>query len=130
MPALIILAIVLALTMGGPDETLRRYGAAERVWHLVSLNGTPVETTATITFPRRYQITGQGPCNIYNSTNTTPYPWIALGPIVATKRACPELQIEAAFFRALSAASIVVIDGDSLTLSTEDATLMIFKAHD
>lgn len=106
MPSDVILALILMMTVWQPDETLRRYGAADREWVLITLNGADFPATATIGFPARSQIAGQGPCNSYTSTNTTPYPWIEIGPIAATRRACPQLQAEAAFFDALRAARI------------------------
>ena len=89
MPSHLILAIILAMTVFQPDETLRRYGAAGHEWHLETLHGAPFPAKATLTFPRRGVVEVQGPCNSFQSTNTTPYPWISFGPIAATRRACP-----------------------------------------
>ena len=109
---------------------MRRYGAAGHEWHLITLQDAPFDARATIRFPRRNIVEGEGPCNRFRSTNTTPYPWIELGPIAATRRACPDLAAEGAFFEALEAASVVVIDGDTMTLSDEEQPLMVFKARD
>ncbi len=113
-----------------PDETVWRYGGADREWHLVTLNGAPFRSTATLTFPARGQVAGKGPCNSFRSTNSTPYPWINLSPITATRRSCPDLQDEVAYFDALSKASVVVVTGDTLTLSDEEKPLMVFTARD
>ncbi|KIN65266.1 META domain containing protein [Sulfitobacter noctilucae] len=125
---LLLSTLMIAHTLQ-PDETVWRYGGADREWHLVSLHGDPFDAKATLTFPARHEVAGRGPCNSFRSTNRTPYPWIKLGPIMATRRACPELQAETAYFKALSLASVVVIDGDTLTLSDEEKSLMIFKAR-
>ena len=130
MPSHVILAVILALTVWQPDETLRRYGAADHEWHLEMLRGTPFNARATITFPARNRIVGMAPCNSYSSTNIMPYPWIELGPIAATRRACPDLDAEAAYFDALRAARVAVVEGDTLTLSDEDTPLLVFKARD
>lgn len=130
MPSHIILAAILMLTVFQPDETLRRYGAADRDWHLVTLRDAPFDADATISFPKRNQITGEGPCNRYNTTNSTPYPWIEVGPVAATRRACPDLKAESAYFDALRSARIVVIEGDTMTMSDENLPLLVFKARD
>lgn len=130
MPSHVIMAVILMLAVFPPDETLRRYGAADREWHLVTLEGAPFKATATITFPKRTQITGQGPCNRYHATNSTPYPWIEVGPIASTRMACPELKAESAYFTALRAARVVVIEGDTMTMSAEEQPLLVFKARE
>lgn len=130
MPTHVILALLSILLNSFPDETLRRYGAADRTWELTTLNGTAFAPKATITFPERNRVAGQGPCNRYFSSNTTPYPWFELGPIVATRRSCPDTQEEQAFFQALEAAQTAIIEGDRLTLSTDDMPTLVFTARD
>lgn len=130
MPSHFFMALLLALFVYTPDKTLRRYGGAEREWHLVALKGKTFDGRATIQFPRRNVITGQGPCNRFSSTNITPYPWFDAGPVAATRMACPALPDETAFFEALENATIAVIEGDTLTLSDEDTALLVFKARD
>ena len=130
MPSHLILALILGLTILQPDETLRSYGGAAREWHLVTLNGTAFDATATLSFPSRNRVAGQAPCNRYNSRNAAPYPWIAKEEIAATRRACPDLQAETAYFAALKSANVAVIDGDTLTLSDEEQPLLVFKARD
>jgi len=130
VPSHLILAAIFALALTFPDETLRRYGGANNDWHLVTLNGVPFNSSASIAFPARHQIAGQGPCNRFSTSNTKPYPWIEIGPIAATRRACPDLDTEAAYFESLRAATIAIIENDTLTLSDEDKTLLVFKARD
>lgn len=130
MPGHIILAIILSLTIFQKDETLRSYGGAGHEWHLRTLNGQAFDATATLTFPSRNRIAGTAPCNRYHSHNTAPYPWIDIGLIAATRRACPDLQAEQAFFQALGAVNVAVIKGSTLTLSDEERPLMVFRHHD
>ncbi|MEP5729081.1 MAG: META domain-containing protein [Sulfitobacter sp.] len=130
MPGHIVLVALLTLFIFPPDETLRRYGASDRDWHLTQMHGEPFEGRATIAFPERNAITGQGPCNRYTSTNITPYPWFEAGPIVATRRACPDLSDESAFFKALEDATLAIVDGDVLTFADDTTDLLIFKARD
>lgn len=128
MPSHAALLLILMFTVFQPDETLRRYGGAEALWQVETLAGAAFPAHATLSFPARNIVSGDGPCNQYNSTNSTPYPWIALGPIAATRRSCPDLAVEQAYFQALSKATIVLIEGDRLTLSDETGELLQFKA--
>ncbi|MGC1503264.1 MAG: META domain-containing protein [Sulfitobacter sp.] len=130
MPTHIILAIFLSLTVFQADETLRRYGGADREWHLVTLNGTDFDAGVTLSFPTRNRITSQAPCNRYHTRNSAPYPWIEVGPIAAARRACPALQTEQAYFKALQAVNVAVIEGTTLTLSNEVRPLLVFKYRD
>lgn len=130
MPSHAVLLLILMFTVFQPDETLRRYGGADRLWTLETLSGAPFPAKATLTFPARNMVAGTGPCNSFHSTNVTPYPWIAFGPIAATRRACPDLAAEQLYFNALAQATIAVIDGNTLTLSNEDTDLLVFKARD
>jgi heat shock protein HslJ len=130
MPTHLILALLLYVTVWQPDETLRRYGAANVTWQVQTLNGAPFTTIATLSFPRRNVITGRGPCNRFNTTNTTPYPWFKAAPIAATRMACPDLAEESAFFKALAEATIAIVTDDTLTFSTEDTELLTLKARD
>lgn len=56
-----------------------------------------------------------------------PYPWIELGPIAVTRRACPELAMEQQFFSALGRVSLAEVNGSVLILSGE--TTMVFEAQ-
>lgn len=83
---------------------------------------------ATITFPKQGQIAGTAPCHSYSATQTAPYPWVEAGPILATKRACPDLDAETNFFAALSQASISEVSGDTFLLSDNNGHEMVFTA--
>ncbi|MCX7558657.1 META domain-containing protein [Sulfitobacter sp. F26204] len=130
MPSHFLLALILMLTVFQPDETLRRYGGADHEWHLVTLDGRRLDATTTLMFPERNQITGQAPCNRYTATNTTPYPWIDIGPIAATRMACPDLADETAYFAALEAVNVVVIEDNLMTMSDEEGPRLVFKSRD
>ena len=126
----LILTVLLAATSCSGDETLRAYGAADKVWVLTALDGQPFASRATITFPEAGKIAGQAPCNHFSGAMTAPYPWFETGPLAATKMACPELDAEIAFFTALTEMTQAEVLGNTMILSTEDGREMLFKAGD
>ena len=123
-------ALLLPLILGYcADETLTGYGAADQIFVLQEINGTPFAARATITFPREGEISGNAPCNSFNATQELPYPWFKAGPIAATKRACPDLEAEAIFFRSLTEMTLSEVSGPNLILSTAEGQTMVFKAE-
>lgn len=125
--ALTMIAATLLATCD-KDETLAGYGAGETSWQLESLDGAPFAATATLQFPAEGQITGRAPCNGFSGRQTKPYPWFGTGPLRSTRRACPDLAAEQAFFAALEAMSLAEVQGDTLILSNEAGREMIFAA--
>lgn len=117
---------VLAACSG--DETLTAYGAADRTFRLTEIDGTPFPARATIAFPEPRRIEGEAPCNRFSGVQTVPYPWFSAEAIAATRRACPELAAEAAFFDALSAMTLAEVTGGTLILSTPEGREMVFTA--
>jgi heat shock protein HslJ len=125
------LALPLALLAGcDADETLRSYGGADKTWQLVELNGAAFADTATLTFPAKHKVAGNGPCNRFSATLDVPYPWFNVTQVVSTKMACPALAHETAFFDTLSAASISEVLGNTMILSNPEGLMMVFNAAD
>ena len=120
-----LLAISCALFLFAcqKDETISGLTSPTETWHLTSLNGTVISEPVTLTFPEKGRIAGQAPCNSYFATQTAPLPWFEVGPIGATKRACPSLALEGRYFQALAAANLIERQGDVLLLSGEGVTL-------
>ena len=116
------------LTACRDDESVRAYGAADKKWRLIELAEKPFDASATLTFPETGRISGTAPCNTYSGAMTVPYPWFEVGPIAATKRACPDLASEAAFFSALKAVPLSEVLDDTLILSNTDGLKMVFTA--
>ena len=110
------------------NETVSAYGAADRLWTLVEIDGQTFASRATLTFPKPGQITGQAPCNRYSATMTVPYPWFETGPILATKMACPDLEEEHLFLTALDTMTESEVSGNTLVLRNQDGREMLFKA--
>lgn len=125
--ALTILPLLVPTGCIGPDETISGY-AGQRDWHLVSLGDAPYPAAASLRFPAPGEVRGQGPCNGFTATQAAPYPWIEIGPIAATRRACPDLAAETDFFAGLEAAQFAEVGGDVLILSGPEGPEMVFHA--
>ena len=119
------------LALGGctQDETLAAYGGADRDWVLHSIDGAEFAANATMQLGEAGAIGGSAPCNRWFSTQSAPYPWFALGPIGATKRACPDLEAERRFFDALGQMSLSEVSGNVLILSNDEGGEMVFRAE-
>ena len=124
----VALVVLFLLAACRNDETVRAYGAADRVWLLQELDGEIFDASATLTFPNGGGIAGQAPCNTYGADMTSPYPWFVPGPIRATKRGCSRLLDENRFFTALTEMTLVEVLGDTLILRTPEGREMVFKA--
>ncbi|SLN29245.1 META domain-containing protein [Pseudooctadecabacter jejudonensis] len=120
---------LLSLTACLADETVSGYADPSATYHLIELDDAPFSATATIAFPQEGRVAGNGPCNGYSSIQTVPYPWFNLEFIRATRRACPELAEEAAFFAALQDMTLAEASGGVLILSNEEGRSMVFEAR-
>jgi len=111
-----------------PDETVTAYATHDGVYQLSTLDGVPFPAQATIDLRVTGTVSGQAPCNTYRTAQTAPYPWFTLGPIVATRRACPDLDAETRYLTALATMTIVEAANDLLILSNEAGESMVFQA--
>ena len=109
--------LVLAACGFGRDETLTAYGAGGQRYALVSIDGAPFTGHATLSFPGPGLISGQAPCNSYSGSSDIPYPWFDGTRLAVTRRACPEMATEAAFFEALADMTVAEISGPVLLLT-------------
>lgn len=130
MMRLTMLALVGLIPACQADETIAAYGGAGVTWTLVEQNGAPFTARATLEFGEDGQVSGQAPCNRFSFTNGLPYPWFETGPIAATKMACPDLQAEAAFFKALSAMTRAILSEGTMTMANDEGGEMVFKARE
>lgn len=123
------LVAAAALTGCQKDETVTGYGGADKVWGLESMDGESFDAQASLSFPEPGKIAGQAPCNSFSATQGAPYPWIEIGPVAATRMACPEMAAEQAFFDALDKMSLVEVAGDTMILSNDAGRQMVFTAQ-
>ena len=119
-------ALLLAGCIG--DETATAYGAADKTWMLEELGGASFSARATLVFPEPGKIAGEAPCNSYSASMTVPYPWFEAGPLATTRRLCPQISAEETYLQALSDMTLIEALGDTLILSNDTETTMIFKA--
>ena len=123
-------ALVLALAATAcADETISGYADPSATYVVTEIDGAPFAPRATIAFPEQGTARGEGPCNSWSASQTAPYPWIELGPILATKRACADLPDEARFFDALGGMRIAEVSGPVLILIGENGRQMVFAAE-
>ena len=109
------------------DETISGYADPAARYQLEAINDAPFPASATITFPAEGRIEGSGPCNRFSATQSAPYPWFETGPIAATKRACPDLPAETAFFAALTRMTLIEVAGPHLLLTNDAGEVMAFR---
>ena len=110
------------------DETITAYGGADVVWTLTELDSTPFTARATLVFEDGGAVSGQAPCNRFQAQQSVPYPWIEVGPIMATKMACPDLEAETAYLGALQEMTLAEVSGPVLILSNDAGREMVFRA--
>lgn len=129
MKKLLPLALLtLPLSACLADETISGYADTAATYRLQSMNGLPVAARATISFPEEGVVAGQAPCNSFSASQTAPYPWFQLGPMRVTRMACPNLDVEQAFFRNLAQMTLAEVGGAVLILSNEAGDEMVFQA--
>lgn len=123
------LAFVLISLSACADETVSGFAEPSTTYRLEQLNGAPFTARANITFPEKGKIAGQAPCNRYFGEQRAVYPWFEVGPLGATRMACPDLEAEGVFLQALQSARQVEINGGVLILSNEAGLEMVFRAE-
>ncbi len=111
------------------DETISGYAEDGATWHLTELDGAAWPSHASLTFTKPGTVTGQAPCNRFSAEQTAPYPWFKVGPIIATRMACSELDAERVFFQALRDMTLAEAVGPVLILSNDNGQQMVFEAR-
>ena len=110
------------------DETISGFTDPATLWTLVEMNGLPVRETITLSFPEQGKIAGRAPCNRYFASQGAPYPWLDIGPIGSTRRACAALELETRYLSLLGAMTLVEVSGPVLILSDEEGPKLVFNS--
>ncbi|MBP7001425.1 META domain-containing protein [Amaricoccus sp.] len=116
--------LLLALALMLPTAAAADPGLAGSEWRPLDLAGTPFPAggEAFVRFGADGALTGSGGCNRFSGTYTIDGDTLTIGPVAATRMACPEpaMSAEAALFRALAAAASFSRDGADLNLLDGD----------
>lgn len=91
----------------------------EDVWTLV-------DGDATIQFLQDGTVSGKAQCNNFTGTHETTYPDTSIGPLAVTRMACPDLESETALLGLLSNTKMLQVEGNTLTLITNDGDRLSF----
>lgn len=140
--ALPLLAAALACSpaphpgAGGPDSAPPRAAASTgstplegTTWHLAEVGGQPVPATEAPSRPSMRltangrKVQGSAGCNRMMGSYELNGASLKFGPIMSTKMACPAMDTEQAFLKALESTSRYEINGSSLTLYGPDGAL-------
>lgn len=118
--------LFLVLAACGPDETVSAYGQGDD-YRLNEMNGAAITIPITLNISDTGQISGQAPCNRYSADQSAPYPWLELGPIIATRAACADLALENDYFALLAQMTLVEVAGPIMILSNDAKDMMVFQ---
>ena len=125
----LIFGLVLTLAAGCmADESVTAYGGSSKLWRLDTLDGQSIKETITLELLDQGRVVGQAPCNRYSTTQNAPYPWFQLSPIVTTRRACPDLALEAVYLQALETMTESEVLGDTLVLRSPNGQELVYRA--
>ncbi|QJD16936.1 META domain-containing protein [Paracoccus sanguinis] len=95
------LAVLAACAGGGVAGGGGAGAGFDGTYTLREIVGVPIAGTADLTIAGQ-AVSGQGPCNLYHTTNRADWPAVDLAPIATTRRACLIEGGEAAFLAALA----------------------------
>ena len=114
-------ALLVSLPVPGAAQT------DETLWKLIELDGKAFAAEAQLTLPKDGQIRGRGPCNSFSASVEGDLSALVIGPVLATKMACPDLGPESEFFAALSEIVWAERTGDTaLILGDAKSPRMVF----
>ncbi|GHA56782.1 hypothetical protein GCM10008927_23250 [Amylibacter ulvae] len=123
----IAIILTLLITACQKDETISGQTGTDGTWLLQRLEGNPVGAEITLEFPEKGRVIGKAPCNHYFADQIAPLPWINIETIGATRRACPQLELESQYFQALTQATSVEVKGDILIMESEGGVVLEYK---
>ncbi len=125
--------LVLAAVLGGCGGTPM---LTDTAWAFVSVGGHVVGKGDFSTMqpmfrflPDSSRIMGYGGCNQFSGTFTQVKDVVKIGPLIATKRACPGMDTEGLILTAFERTTRVQRDDDVLRFFSGDSVLMECKAY-
>jgi heat shock protein HslJ len=123
-----VIRAAAVLLAGATMATANPSADMAATWRLVALNGQAVAARVTLDLTVPGQVSGMAPCNRYSGRLDGTPPAFRPGPLRATRRACDDLALEAAFFRALGAAQRVETAQGRLLLTGDGVQLEFLRA--
>ncbi len=115
-----------------PDADLKNTRWVLRSLHgePVKLGGDPWDKELFLQFPQDEEgrLQGYAGCNTFRGTYSREGEAISFGPLMSTRRACPNLELEGKYLQALESVNAFHIEGDVLTLSSGGEAVAVFQA--
>lgn len=97
------------------------------VYRLVAANDLPWAARTTIVLGDGPGISGLAACNSYAGPLIATPPAFGVGPIRATRMACPDLSAEQDYFQLLGRMTRIEREGNGLILSNSDGETLRFE---
>ncbi|MBC8124600.1 MAG: META domain-containing protein [Candidatus Kapabacteria bacterium] len=126
-------AVLLAVGLSGCGGTPM---LSDTSWEFVSVGGQVVVKGDFSNVQPMFRflsdssrIMGYGGCNQFSGTYTQVKDVVKIGPLIATKRACPGIDTEGLIFTAFERTTRVKRDDDVLRFFSGDSVLMECKAY-
>ncbi|QRF65495.1 META domain-containing protein [Ponticoccus alexandrii] len=120
MRYLVLVAGLAASGCGAEPE------AIPGLWQIETLDGEAFAARAMVDMSEPGRISGKAPCNGFSGSREGTLAAFELGPLMATKMACPDLSDESRFFEQLGAMTSAVEEGGKLVLSDGAGGGMVF----
>lgn len=123
---------MLAFSCKSAKETVSLTGVK---WVAESLNGKEIkfkedQSEVFFTFDAvDKKVSGRAGCNRFFGTYEQNESALTFSGMGATKMACPDMDIEASFFKVLEDTKSFVIKNDKLTLKDDSNVIAVFKAQ-
>jgi heat shock protein HslJ len=121
--------LAVALLLVAPAAAVAQDGLAVSAWRATSVGPqvVPEGVEAVVRFGEGGQLTGTGGCNRFSGTYESGSGELTIGPVAATRMACPgpAMEIEQALFAAFGELRRYRVDGAELFLSAGDGTNLV-----
>ena len=130
--SVLLSSALLGACGGGDDATSTGDDVVGSVWQLTELDGeaVPEGVTPTLEFDGT-RIAGSSGCNTYGADATFDDGAVTVSPqIISTMMACepPASDVEFSFLQVLPTVDGFAVDGDTLSLSTDGESVMVFTS--
>lgn len=122
------LAMALGLTAASLVVGCQTAPAAPTgVWYLTGMGEGDAPNGVTLEIAPDLSFSGQAPCNGYSGQASLEGDTFTIGPIMATRMACDDLDAEVMYLTYLGAVQSLATDGDRLSLTTAQGVLLSFS---